>query len=741
MSIEKEDLSNIFDIAVNNQSDIEDTIFILILEKVNELDNVVDYFSQCFERAKSLSQEANMLKYFINYIMIDMEGNTVQSIVEHINNYNLNFIEYFFKNSSSNTNLTNIFKRAYLDIPYDTLRLEKLYILFQSKFIRENIFQEILQDGASNEYEGYFALFTDSLSKNWNIDIGPVKPLLDLFINDDESCSRLIKLIRQHLILNISYTYTQQKFININRCSSVKYICFLFKIMLYIFNIRYSKSKNLLDLPRNDYELLDGDDLITQTFITTLFAFKISYIPLARIYYTIDKEYKIFIERMNSNLIFVDNFPKKKEEYKLQLDRISAIFKDMNFHSDVFKFVETVVKHDLFISDDVVHNINDFIIGCIIDYNMKSFPIEFINYILKVIGGGYKASVHERFAVGTTLKLICDEFGYKFFTSFNENNNNITTKLFFTVMKLIINVNHFEWTTLKFSHKFYRDMLGILSFCSDKLDSVDDMENDASQLFHKITSRMNSSISDMEELCKRIVEKMKSYPGMDINLMRNECKHLINEFVNTLMVSIKTLQTLINNNIFVIKDLPMELILPLCAFSVALLTLLSDGKNPIYSVFQLNMETLALMQELFKLINMGCINNNFTESIKDNLTIIKEMVNRVNLDRDLKNSLVNYLGNLDNDLLNCGGAIDLPDEFMDPFLVTEIKNPVMIPKIDQIFDKSSILLQLNYEEINPYTRETLTKKEFEEYNKRDDVKNKISKFIEKLTDYKKNLQN
>ena len=43
------------------------------------------------------------------------------------------------------------------------------------------------------------------------------------------------------------------------------------------------------------------------------------------------------------------------------------------------------------------------------------------------------------------------------------------------------------------------------------------------------------------------------------------------------------------------------------------------------------------------------------------------------------------------------------------------------------------------EETNPFTREILTIKEFEEYNKRSDIKDKISEFITKLADYKKNL--
>lgn len=60
--------------------------------------------------------------------------------------------------------------------------------------------------------------------------------------------------------------------------------------------------------------------------------------------------------------------------------------------------------------------------------------------------------------------------------------------------------------------------------------------------------------------------------------------------------------------------------------------------------------------------------------------------------------------------------LDIPDKFLDPLLLIQIMDPVMIPNVDLVFDRASIISQLYNMEINPYTRELLTLKQFEQYN-------------------------
>ncbi len=62
----------------------------------------------------------------------------------------------------------------------------------------------------------------------------------------------------------------------------------------------------------------------------------------------------------------------------------------------------------------------------------------------------------------------------------------------------------------------------------------------------------------------------------------------------------------------------------------------------------------------------------------------------------------------------------------------------MIPNVDLIFDKSSIISQIYHEKINPYTRELLDENILELYNKNSEIIEKIKEFTDKFTKWKIN---
>ena len=77
---------------------------------------------------------------------------------------------------------------------------------------------------------------------------------------------------------------------------------------------------------------------------------------------------------------------------------------------------------------------------------------------------------------------------------------------------------------------------------------------------------------------------------------------------------------------------------------------------------------------------------------------------------------------------------DIPREFLDPIMFTPITEPYEIPDVKQIVDKYTIFNHLTFSHTNPFTNSALTKDEFIEYNQRDDVKERVQKFI---TDFSK----
>jgi hypothetical protein len=63
---------------------------------------------------------------------------------------------------------------------------------------------------------------------------------------------------------------------------------------------------------------------------------------------------------------------------------------------------------------------------------------------------------------------------------------------------------------------------------------------------------------------------------------------------------------------------------------------------------------------------------------------------------------------------------------------TLIENPVILPNSDMFMEKDVILRHLLTSEDNPFNREPLTKSQLEEYNEREEIKEKITEFQERI---------
>ncbi len=84
----------------------------------------------------------------------------------------------------------------------------------------------------------------------------------------------------------------------------------------------------------------------------------------------------------------------------------------------------------------------------------------------------------------------------------------------------------------------------------------------------------------------------------------------------------------------------------------------------------------------------------------------------------------------------------IPDEFLDPLTFKLIQDPILLPSMvtvsdDLFLDRVTISLQLTSKEENPFTREKLTMKQIDEFNKRPEVECKLKKFKEKIDSWKK----
>ena len=85
-------------------------------------------------------------------------------------------------------------------------------------------------------------------------------------------------------------------------------------------------------------------------------------------------------------------------------------------------------------------------------------------------------------------------------------------------------------------------------------------------------------------------------------------------------------------------------------------------------------------------------------------------------------------------------TIEYPDDFIDPILCIKITDPIMIPEVKSIFDRSSIITHLYTSKTNPFTRKTLTEEEVNNYNELDEIKKQINEFKQKMNEFETNYK-
>ena len=140
------------------------------------------------------------------------------------------------------------------------------------------------------------------------------------------------------------------------------------------------------------------------------------------------------------------------------------------------------------------------------------------------------------------------------------------------------------------------------------------------------------------------------------------------------------------------------------------------------------------MKESIYILHKHLLNKDFKESIHETKNIILDALPYIkfrNEEQYIKTELKENLESKKDEVDE-----NVPDEFLDPLIYTFIKNPVMIPHVDMIFDRTSIMSQIYHEKINPYTRELLDENILNTYNLSPDVICKVEEFNMKLNQWK-----
>ena len=114
----------------------------------------------------------------------------------------------------------------------------------------------------------------------------------------------------------------------------------------------------------------------------------------------------------------------------------------------------------------------------------------------------------------------------------------------------------------------------------------------------------------------------------------------------------------------------------------------------------------------------------FLNSKKFKITKVARLID--NIDYDIK-TFINIKNRLEKEKEKSQSydEDDIPEDFMDPIMMTLMEDPVELPSSNIILDKNTILQQLLHCEEDPYSREHLTTELLESHNMKDSVKSRI----------------
>ena len=608
-----------------------------------------------------------------------------------------------------------------------------------------------------------------------------------------KNLDKLVTYIGNIFYLNNSYTQIHQSKNDAKKCSSINFCISLCKVLLYIYekldkslSVKYNIIKNNL---RNNII----NTIVHSLTVSYIPLKRIKKTLRDELYHIHNDISMLFFGMRNEN-----NIQSEKNILTKKIKSIESIYKDISLANQIDTFIKMIVteynnnnnnnifsdKNNNKFSDDFIMLMIDIIIDKIdnsIDFNLTSDQVSFF---FKIISAEYNTNKNIRFSICMVVFQICEIKGYaKLYDSYSYDNT--LDKLYnfslSSIFKFVSDVNYLEMNQPPFNYIFHQNLLSFINYHSEKFKSITNLNPDdklslslCNTALYKIISCANKFIFDIMKICKEVSDefKEKKIIGYQLTIVKQQLSPIILEYIRNCMASIQTISNFMKSNIIKLSDFSDELILSLSNFISSTIDYLADGKGIIYVILHMNMETKDLLSELYVLLNIACDNTEFINNIVKKIHLITEMGNKIKINATLQTEILNKLkkvsvnsnnnndkndknynndnndnndddnnddnnddDNDDNDD-DDDDDDDLPNEFCDPFLYTEIKNPVLVPNCNQFFDKISIMSHLRITPSNPITSEELSIDEFNDYNNTDKVKELINDFNKRKSKYK-----
>lgn len=602
--------------------------------------------------------------------------------------------------------------------------------------------------GYEEEQKGFFSIFTDNESNIEEI-LYSLKPI----IMNKKILNKLINKIFTIININKCYTFSDFNY-NIDfkkyTPSSIKFLYIIYNIILHIFN-EYShlisidgiSNLKLIEINKNT---ISNFNIYNKILLITLKTFTVINNSIFNNMYSIFNKYN----RIKNNISNSDksnfNYIKKEFEYYNNLC-FNNIFECLNN-----KFLKFYLNLNINLYDNFIESFLSFIEGI---NNFSIIGIQFekyeIQYIINCING-LSNNPHYRIKAFETFYLI-SKINYSFDSDF--------INILFKYINEVDIFKHLQERNA-FSHLILLKniFIKILDFNNNNIN----FNNNAFQALFIISSKILDIVDNIIIFNKDINDKLNNNKinKFDYNQIIKFNSTRFNGYIDTLIDLIKLNKKLIKK-LNIINDPNFnEFFNNIFKFSNQLLKYLSSD-NFLYLHYKIHNKCFDIVYSIIYLLyssinhkSLILLNNETITSLNyfiNNNNFINYFANR-NLINNNNNPIKNYfishkkdkiifksnlLINIISDNIKLYDNIDYPSQFLDPLTSSPIIEPVMIPSINEIFDKSSIIQHIYNKNNNPYTREPLTIDILNKYNQSDYVINKINKFKNDFYIWKKNI--
>ena len=610
----------------------------------------------------------------------------VNNVIQYIGDNMVDDINTYLCNLLNNIAKTKISDEDYI---YNAPKMLWKYDVFRNNIKFEHY--DLGVDYMKNN------IFIPYYLNNYNDNYDKIINSFKYLINDVDIHEQLIDYFHEILIRNMPYIQSNPTIEKMKKCCPFYFLSMIQKTIFEICDIHFvcddfeKRLGVMLDeIQVKDYKINDLQ-FLDKLLITSLLSVKIVTISSIKSYHNISIELKKY---NNSKLTEQQN----------------SILKSILPHSEIInKLYITYSKLNLD-SDDILLDLVNYVDYATIYLSKQIYKLDDKLFgIISNIVGGQSKNIHTRFYALQILFKLSSEKGLLVFTN-----------IFNNIFKFINEVDFFKWTLFQGVINTQLKIIQTLLMLSDlHIEEIIKSRNVVVGTLFKLIEKSILLLSDFDNICKVAKTKNKISKDVDIGLC-----YIIEIISLTLVFHSEIYKKKLISTIYPEVEEKYGILIN------EILKSTTNGKHSIYSIFRRPDLAGTLTHSTYISINNHIeFNSNCFELSKK---LIIDNIDYSRLSKDEKDNIINKLNKI------IENKKDIPEELLDPFTCKLITDPVKIPDVDHIFDRTSILMQIQHNNINPYTRKPLTYELLIEHNNKPEIIEEIKEFQDKINDFLKN---